>query len=86
MPRVNWLADYARALREWARRFQINVTPEVIEQIKLDQSERGLVDVTEVEAFKRKWHFMFAYGSSGYVPGYVSCHMLTFTREVSFPP
>lgn len=38
----------------------------------------------EFEAFKRKWQYLYAYAGAGFAKGYITCHMLTFIREVRF--
>ena len=38
---------------------------------------------SEFEAFKRKWQYLYAYAGAGFAKGYITCHMLTFIREVS---
>lgn len=78
------MIDYPRTLREWGRRFEENVTDEVVNKVRQDRCQRKLSDLEDVEVFKRKWRFWFAYAAVGYVPGYIGCHVLTFTREVSF--
>lgn len=42
----------------------------------------ALRDPVEFAIFARKWEFLFAYAGAGFVKGYISSHMLTFTREV----
>jgi cyclopropane-fatty-acyl-phospholipid synthase len=44
----------------------------------------ALKDVAEFDAFKRKWQYLFAYAGAGFAKGYITCHMLTFIREVRF--
>ncbi|EIN08529.1 CFS1-like protein [Punctularia strigosozonata HHB-11173 SS5] len=78
---MNHGPHYARALREWARRFDANITTEVIEQIEADTPEVKVTDPKLWQTFRRKWMWLFAYANAGYVKGYVTCHMLTFTRE-----
>ena len=41
-----------------------------------------LRDTAEFDAFKRKWQYLFAYAGAGFAKGYITCHMLTFIREV----
>jgi hypothetical protein len=42
-----------------------------------------LKDHADYEAFKRKWQYLFAYAGAGFAQGYITCHMLTFIRDVS---
>jgi cyclopropane-fatty-acyl-phospholipid synthase len=74
MPKI----DYARTLREWNRRLDANLTQELL---AADFPSIG-VDRAAFEAFMRKWRYFFAYAGSGFVRGYISCHMLSFIREV----
>lgn len=46
----------------------------------------ALRDVAEYNTFKRKWQYLFAYAGAGFAKGYITCHMLTFIREVSHTP
>jgi len=41
-----------------------------------------LKDHADYEAFKRKWQYLFAYAGAGFAQGYITCHMLTFIRDV----
>jgi cyclopropane-fatty-acyl-phospholipid synthase len=43
----------------------------------------GLRNASDYAAFKRKWQYLFAYAGAGFSKGYITCHMLTFIREVS---
>lgn len=70
--------DYPRTLREWGRRLEANVRQDLIVR-----DYPALKDVHEYEAFKRKWQYLFAYAGAGFAKGYITCHMLTFTRPVS---
>lgn len=45
-------------------------------------THESLRDPVEFAIFARKWEFLFAYAGAGFVKGYISSHMLTFTREV----
>ena len=80
------MTDYTQTLWEWSRRFEENVTDEVIDKVREDRCRRNLPDLEDVEVFKQKWKFLFMYAAAGYVSGYVGCHVLTFTREVSLRP
>ena len=42
----------------------------------------ALRDRADYDAFKRKWHYLFAYAGAGFAKGYITCHMLTFIRHV----
>jgi len=70
--------DYPRTLREWGRRLEANVRQELIVK-----DYPALIDFAEYETFKRKWQYLFAYAGAGFAKGYITCHMLTFTRPVS---
>ncbi|KAF9242945.1 Mycolic acid cyclopropane synthetase-domain-containing protein [Melanogaster broomeanus] len=76
----NHAAHYPRTLREWGRRLEENVRQEMI--IK---DYPALRDPNEYEAFKRKWQYLFAYAGAGFAKGYITCHMLTFTRPNDCP-
>ena len=70
--------DYPRTLREWGRRLEANLTQEMIAQ-----DYPSLKNDADFETFKRKWQYLFAYAGAGFAKGYITCHMLTFIREVS---
>jgi cyclopropane-fatty-acyl-phospholipid synthase len=70
--------DYPRTLREWGRRLEANLTQDVI-----SKEYPALRDRAQYYAFKRKWEYLFAYAGAGFAAGYITCHMLTFIREVS---
>jgi cyclopropane-fatty-acyl-phospholipid synthase len=70
--------DYPRTLREWGRRLEANLTQDLIVK-----DYPALSDIHEYAAFKRKWEYLFAYAGAGFAKGYITCHMLTFIREVS---
>ena len=40
---------------------------------------------SEYDAFKRKWQYLYAYAGAGFAKGYITCHMLTFIRQVRPP-
>ena len=71
-------SDYPRTLREWGRRLEANLTQDMVVQ-----DYPGLRDRCDYAAFKRKWQYLFAYAGAGFSKGYITCHMLTFIREVS---
>ena len=43
----------------------------------------ALWEPSNYAAFKRKWQYFFVYAEAGFLKGYITCHMLTFVREVS---
>ena len=69
--------DYPRTLREWGRRLDANLTQDLI-----SKDYPALKDRADYDAFKRKWQYLFVYASAGFAQGYITCHMLTFIREV----
>ena len=71
-------SDYPRTLREWGRRLEANLTQDLIVK-----DYPALRDIHEYAAFKRKWEYLFAYAGAGFAKGYITCHMLTFIRQVS---
>ena len=74
--------DYPRTLREWGRRLEKNLT---VEMIAKDFPELRN-NRSEFEAFKRKWQYLYAYAGAGFAKGYITCHMLTFVRQVCYHP
>ncbi|EDR09761.1 uncharacterized protein LACBIDRAFT_248368 [Laccaria bicolor S238N-H82] len=76
----NHAAHYPRTLREWGRRLEANLMQELIVK-----DYPVLRDVQEYAAFKRKWEYLFAYAGAGFAKGYITCHMLTFTRQNDMP-
>ncbi|TFY67533.1 hypothetical protein EVJ58_g1554 [Rhodofomes roseus] len=76
----NHSAHYPRTLRTWGRRFKSNV-----QQDAVAETHPSLRDPMEFAVFARKWEYLFAYAGAGFVKGYISCHMLTFTREGDAP-
>lgn len=79
MPTAPILVDYPRTLREWGRRLEANLTQDLV--VKDYPSLRENADY---EAFTRKWQYLFAYAGAGFAKGYITCHMLTWIREVSY--
>ena len=73
-----FLSDYPRTLREWGRRLEANLTQDLVAK-----DYPALSDPSDYAAFKRKWQYLFAYAGAGFSKGYITCHMLTFFREVS---
>lgn len=70
--------DYPRTLREWGRRLEKNLSQEMIAQDYPALRERANYD-----AFRKKWQYLFVYAGAGFAKGYITCHMLTFIRQVS---
>ncbi|GJE84825.1 cfs1-like protein [Phanerochaete sordida] len=71
----NHAAHYPRTLRTWGRRLEQNLRQDVV------ASEiPALHNAAEFAMFKRKWEYLFAYAGEGFNRGYITCHMLTFTR------
>ncbi|KAM5530937.1 hypothetical protein V8D89_015382 [Ganoderma adspersum] len=71
---------YPRTLREWGRRLDRNFTGEVVEELR--ERYPQLRDEKALEAFKRKWHYMFVYAEVGYARAYTALNCWTFTRPV----
>ncbi|KAJ7683312.1 CFS1-like protein [Mycena rosella] len=71
---------YPRTLREWKRRFETNITDSVQEKIIDERPE--FADSSLFDVFKRKWLYLFPSAEAGFATGYLSCHMLTFGRDV----
>ncbi|KAG6853718.1 hypothetical protein C0991_002134 [Blastosporella zonata] len=76
----NHAAHYPRTLREWGRRLDLNLTQDMIAK-----DYPGLRERADYDAFKRKWHYLFAYAGAGFAKGYITCHMLTFIRPNDTP-
>ncbi|KAF8659523.1 hypothetical protein AX16_001822 [Volvariella volvacea WC 439] len=76
----NHAAHYPRTLREWGYRLDANLTQDMIAK-----DYPSLRDRADYEAFKRKWHYLFAYAGCGFAKGYITCHMLTFIRQNDTP-
>ncbi|TFK85296.1 S-adenosyl-L-methionine-dependent methyltransferase [Polyporus arcularius HHB13444] len=74
---------YPRALREWGRRLEKNFTPELAKELQ----ERFPLfrNPKELEAFRRKWLYMFAYAEVGFARGYTTLPCWTFTRPENVP-
>ncbi|EMD35758.1 hypothetical protein CERSUDRAFT_115708 [Gelatoporia subvermispora B] len=71
---------YPRTLREWDRRFKERVSGEVMREIVRQQP--GLSDAKKLDAFMRKWLYLFPTAEAGFSKGYLTCHMLTFVRDM----
>ncbi|THH18022.1 hypothetical protein EW146_g2887 [Bondarzewia mesenterica] len=57
----NHSAHYPRTLREWDRRLEANLTPELLAM----DFPNLLKDAAAYDAFKRKWRYLFAYAGAG---------------------
>ena len=66
----------------WHRRFERNFKGEIIEELQRRYPQ--LRGEKELEAFKRKWHYMFVYAEVGYARSYTALNCWTFTRPVRF--
>ncbi|TFK96332.1 cyclopropane-fatty-acyl-phospholipid synthase [Pterulicium gracile] len=76
----NHAAHYPRTLREWGRRLDEDLT-----QDRVIQDFPALQDPVEYQTFKRKWEYLFAYAGAGFAKGYITCHMLSFSRPGDVP-
>lgn len=75
------VTDYPRTLREWGYRFEKNFKGEVVENLIKEHPQ--LADPKSLEAFRRKWHYMFEYAAAGYAKAYTALNCWTFARPVS---
>ncbi|KAG7446119.1 CFS1-like protein [Guyanagaster necrorhizus] len=83
----NFGSHYPRTLREWGRRFSRNWGNEEL-MASLAKSQPQLLRVPgALEAFKRKWEYLWVYAEVGYARAYTSMHHFTFMRPefVSVP-
>ena len=62
------------------RRLEKNFQGRVVEELQERFPE--LRDPKELEAFKRKWLYMFVYAEVGFARGYTRLNCWTFTRPV----
>ncbi|KAF5346905.1 hypothetical protein D9758_010132 [Tetrapyrgos nigripes] len=76
----NHAAHYPRTLREWGRRLDKNLSQDII-----SKEYPSLRDHLNYDAFVKKWQYLFAYAGAGFAKGYITCHMLTFSRENDIP-
>ncbi|EGO00140.1 hypothetical protein SERLA73DRAFT_52893 [Serpula lacrymans var. lacrymans S7.3] len=73
---------YPRTLREWGRRLEKNFNSKVVEHMK--ERFPQLCDEKNLEAFRRKWMYMFTYAEAGYAKAYTSLNCWTLARPVSY--
>ncbi|KAF9268395.1 cyclopropane-fatty-acyl-phospholipid synthase [Marasmius fiardii PR-910] len=76
----NHAAHYPRTLREWGRRLEKNMTTDII-----SKEYPELSDPANYDTFMKKWQYLFAYAGAGFAKGYITCHMLTFSRKNDCP-
>ncbi|WVW82181.1 hypothetical protein I302_104187 [Kwoniella bestiolae CBS 10118] len=69
---------YARTLREWRHRFIANFDNSVIPALLDEHPEMGPEDI---QVFKRKWIYYFAYCEIGFSERVLGDHIFTFVRE-----
>lgn len=62
------------------RRLDENWNKETIEALLHDQPQ--LANERDLQAFKRKWEYMYLYAEVGYARAYTSMHYFTFVRPV----
>ncbi|KZT40775.1 putative cyclopropane fatty acid synthase [Sistotremastrum suecicum HHB10207 ss-3] len=74
----NHSSHYPRTLRTWSRRLQINF-PQWRDTIIKDRP--ALEDPAELDAFLRKWRYMFVYAAAGFAKGHITSHMLSWRRD-----
>jgi len=75
---------YARTLREWRRRFENRFDAEIIPALRKqypDVSGDGPESMDEIEVFRRKWVYYFAYCEIGFASRSLGDHIIAFTRE-----
>ncbi|EMD32775.1 hypothetical protein CERSUDRAFT_108601 [Gelatoporia subvermispora B] len=71
---------YPRTLREWGRRLDKNWDIRIVTHLQERYPE--LQDKRRLEAFRRKWMYMFAYAEVGYARAYSSLNCWAWTRPV----
>ncbi|PCH33071.1 cyclopropane fatty acid synthase [Wolfiporia cocos MD-104 SS10] len=69
---------YPRTLREWGYRFEKNFKGELVENLIAEHPQ--LRDPRSLEAFRRKWRYMFDYAAAGYAHAYTALNCWTFAR------
>lgn len=62
------------------RRLNENWNKETIDALLREQPQ--LANERELQAFKRKWEYMYVYAEVGYARAYTSMHYFTFVRPV----
>ncbi|KAK0448175.1 CFS1-like protein [Armillaria borealis] len=76
----NFGSHYPRTLREWGRRFSRNWGNEQV-MASLTKSQSQLLEIPgALDAFRRKWEYLWVYAEVGYARAYTSMHHFTFTR------
>ncbi|KAJ7320737.1 Mycolic acid cyclopropane synthetase-domain-containing protein [Mycena albidolilacea] len=71
---------YPRTLREWGRRLDSKFKGEMVDHLQETYPE--LHDPLKLQAFVKRWRYMFAYAAVGYARAYTSLMCWTFTRPV----
>ncbi|KAJ6518727.1 S-adenosyl-L-methionine-dependent methyltransferase [Mycena sanguinolenta] len=71
---------YPRTLREWSRRFQLNFDGHIKAGLRKRHPDLG---DEEIEIFRRKWIYYFAYSEAGFAMNNLSDSMVTVTREAN---
>uniref|UniRef100_A0A0W0FID2 Putative S-adenosyl-L-methionine-dependent methyltransferase n=1 Tax=Moniliophthora roreri TaxID=221103 RepID=A0A0W0FID2_MONRR len=71
---------YARTLREWRCRFERNFESHIGPALQLQYPSLSEADI---EIFRRKWIYYFAYSEAGFGLHSVSDHVFTLTREAN---
>ncbi|KAI0727633.1 cyclopropane-fatty-acyl-phospholipid synthase [Fomitopsis betulina] len=69
---------YPRTLREWGYRFEENFKGAIVENLIKEHPQ--LSDPKSLEAFRRKWHYMFEYAAAGYAKAYTALNCWSFAR------
>ncbi|KAH8103471.1 cyclopropane-fatty-acyl-phospholipid synthase [Cristinia sonorae] len=74
---------YSRTLREWRRRFVASFDEVIAPALKQDYPYvmNGPNSASELETFKRKWIYYFAYCEIGFTARVLGNHVISFTRE-----
>ncbi|EMD31380.1 hypothetical protein CERSUDRAFT_119769 [Gelatoporia subvermispora B] len=70
---------YARTLREWRERFEVKFEDVIVPALKAEHQE--LTTREDIEVFRRKWIFYYAYCEIGFTARLLGDHIITFTRE-----
>ncbi|TFY83624.1 hypothetical protein EWM64_g389 [Hericium alpestre] len=69
---------YPRTLREWRRRMDKNFHGDLV--TFMQERYPDLLDKHNLEAFRKKWEYLFVYAEVGYARAYTSLHFFTFAR------